>query len=60
MSSISNESDVRIEQTVAPDVAVEPAVALVVDEPAVAYVANELVVALAAVFPAQGVTEEPN
>ena len=48
MSSISDESDGGIEQAVAPDVADEPAVALVVDEPAVAYVANELAVALVA------------
>ena len=48
MSSISDESDGGIEQAVAPDVADEPAVALVVDEPAVAYVANELAVAFVA------------
>ena len=48
MSSISNESDGRIEQAVTPDVVDEPAVALVVDEPAVAYVANELAFALVA------------
>ena len=47
-SSISDESYGGIEQAVAPDVADEPAVALVVDEPAVAYVANELAVALVA------------
>ena len=40
MSSISDESDGRIEQAVAPDIVEEPAVALVVDERAVAYVAN--------------------
>ena len=48
MSSISDESDGGIEQAVAPDVADEHAVALVVDELAVAYVANELAVALVA------------
>ena len=47
-SSISDESYGGTEQAVAPDVADEPAVALVVDEPAVAYVANELAVALVA------------
>ena len=48
MSSISDESDGGIEQAVAPDVADEPAVALVADEPAAAYVATEIAVALAA------------
>ena len=47
MSSISDESDGGIEQAVAPDVADEPAVALV-DKPAVADVANELGAALVA------------
>ena len=48
MSSISDESGGGIEQAVAPDVADELAVALVVDEAAVACVANELAVALVA------------
>ena len=60
MSSISDKSDVGIEQALAPEVADEPAVALVVDEPAVAFVANELVVALVADVPAvDPLTDEP-
>ena len=60
MSSISDKSDGGIEQAVAPDVADELAVALVVDEPAVAFVANELVVALVAdVLAVDPLTDEP-